>query len=78
MQGGQMSQINENTAVNNLFSQVNTTIKENLMTIKQLFTGLKRLVVVTTILLLSWVFVFLAIIGADHIVYDHLLFGLLK
>jgi hypothetical protein len=48
------------------------------MTIKQLFTGLKRLVVVTTILLLSWGFVFLAVVGAEHIIYDHLLFGWIK
>jgi hypothetical protein len=48
------------------------------MTIKQLFTGLKRLVVVATILLLSWVFVFLAIVGAEHIIYDHMLFGWIK
>lgn len=49
-----------------------------IMSLRKFLHGLKRLFVVTTILLLSWVFVFLAVVGAEHIVYDHMLFGLLK
>jgi hypothetical protein len=48
------------------------------MSLHNFLHGLKRFAVVTTILLLSWVFVFLAIVGAEHIIYDHMLFGLLK
>jgi hypothetical protein len=48
------------------------------MLLHNFLRGIYRFTVVVSILLLSWVFVFLAIVGAEHIVYDHQLFGLLK
>ena len=39
--------------------------------------GFTRLAVVAGILLAAWIFVFLAVIGAVHLVVDHKLFGLL-
>ena len=48
------------------------------MPLHEFFTGLKRLTVIISILLLFWTFCFLAIVGAEHIAYDHMLFGVLK
>lgn len=48
------------------------------MSLHDFLHGLKRFAVVATILLLSWGFVFLAVVGAEHIIYDHLLFGWIK
>ena len=48
------------------------------MPLHDFIRGLKRLAIVAGCLLLAWAICILAIIGADHIVYDHLLFGLLK
>lgn len=48
------------------------------MPLHDFFRGLKRLAVVVAILIISWAVCILAIIGADHIIYDHMLFGLLK
>ena len=39
---------------------------------------LSRLAVVVGLNLVLWVVIFLAVVGAEHIVYDHMLFGLLK
>ena len=48
------------------------------MSLHDFIRGLKRLAVVVAILILSWAICILAIIGLDHIIYDHMLFGLLK
>jgi hypothetical protein len=48
------------------------------MSLHDFFRGLKRLAVVTGCLLLAWAICILAVVGAEHIIYDHLLFGLLK
>jgi hypothetical protein len=48
------------------------------MSLHDFFRGLKRLAIVTSCLLLGWLLCIFAIIGLDHIIYDHMLFGLLK
>jgi hypothetical protein len=48
------------------------------MTLHEFLHGLKRLTVVISCLLFFWAVCFLAIVGAEHIVYDHMLFGLMK
>ena len=52
--------------------------KGAIMPLHDFIRGLKRLAVVVAILILSWAICILAIIGFDHIIYDHMLFGLLK
>jgi len=45
---------------------------------KRPWSVLSRLAVVVGLNLVLWVVIFLAVVGAEHIVYDHMLFGLLK
>ena len=52
--------------------------KGSIMSLHDFFTRLKRLAIVASCLLLAWAICILAIIGFDHIIYDHYLFGLLK
>ena len=52
--------------------------KGAIMSLHDFFRGLKRLAIVASCLLLAWAICILAIIGMDHIIYDHMLFGLLK
>ena len=49
-----------------------------IMPLHDFIRGLKRLAIVASCLLLAWAICILAIIGLDHIIYDHMLFGLLK
>jgi hypothetical protein len=42
------------------------------------WSALSRLATIIGLTLVLWVWAFLAIVGAEHIVYDHMLFGLLK
>ena len=48
------------------------------MSLHDFIRGLARVAVVVAVLFASWAICILAIIGADHIIYDHMLFGLLK
>jgi hypothetical protein len=42
------------------------------------WSALSWLLTVIGLTLLSWAFIILAVIGADHLIVDHKLFGMLK